>query len=357
VLAYLITMLEAGRRRILDIGKVPAAYLLCFVIFLVFGWISIRTESRRSTGGEQVTLALIQQNADPRKHEYTEVFEVLKEETNRAMAYGPDLVVWSETAFVPNIRRWSTMDPARYPYARLVREFLAYQKSLDVWLLTGNDDYEIVELEGGETERLEYNAAVFFDPAGNRVDTYRKIHLVPFTEYFPFKEEFPGFYEWLRDFDVFLWEPGTERVVFEHPLVKFSTPICFEDGFPGDVRAFVREGADLIVNISNDYWSLTEVEAQQHYANALFRAVENRKPMVRASASGVTCNLDSTGRLIGKLPFYESGFLIARVSVTEGGETLYTKLGDWFPLFCAGLLLCMYITATTKKIIAGRSRR
>jgi apolipoprotein N-acyltransferase len=273
------------------------------------------------------------------------------------MAYQPDLVVWSETAFVPNIRRWSQMDPARYPYARLVNRFLDYQKILNVWLLTGNDDYELIELDDGETERYEYNAAVFFDPAGNRVKTYRKIHLVPFTEYFPFKESFPKFYEWLRNSDVYLWEPGTERVVFEHPLVRFSTPICFEDGFPSDIRWFVRAGAELIINISNDYWSLTEVEAQQHFTNALFRAVENRRPMLRASASGVTSGVDTTGRIIDRLPFYEEGFLVTEVRTGATGLTLYARFGDWLPLVSASLLALAFVAKLFGRAIKKGDRR
>ena len=348
VLAFLAAALIDKRRETRKLLTPPALFLLLFSGVLVFGFIAISAEERRSENAPSIRIALVQQNADPRKHDYRATFEVLKEQTDRSMEFDPDLVVWSETAFVPNIRRWSEMDPARYPYARLVNQFLDYQKSLNVWLLTGNDDYELLELDNGETERHEYNAAVFFDPAGNRVETYRKIHLVPFTEYFPFKESFPGLYEWLSGRDVYLWEPGTDLVVFEHPLVRFSTPICFEDGFPSDIRAFVRAGAELIINISNDYWSLTEVEAQQHFANALFRAVENSRPMLRASASGVTCGVEPTGKVTGRLPFYEEGFLIAEVKTEATRLSAYTRLGDWLPLLSAAFLALTFTVSSIR---------
>ena len=66
------------------------------------------------------------------------------------------------------------------------------------------------------------------------------MHLVPFTEYFPFKKQLPEIYALLQSFDAYLWEPGDRRVVFRHPMFSFSTPICFEDVFPNDVRLFVR---------------------------------------------------------------------------------------------------------------------
>ncbi|MBN1685465.1 MAG: apolipoprotein N-acyltransferase, partial [Spirochaetales bacterium] len=349
VLAYMITVAADRRGIIRKLAVLPALFVLLFSGVLAFGGITISAEKRRAGDALPVRVALVQQNADPRKHDYSETFGVLKRETDKSMKFQPDLVVWSETAFVPNIRRWSEMDPARYPYARLVDEFLDYQKQLNVWLLTGNDDYELIELDAGETQRYEYNAAVLFDPAGERVETYRKMHLVPFTEYFPFKKTMPRLYEWLGSRDVYLWEPGTDRVVFEHPLVRFSTPICFEDGFPSDIRAFVRAGAGLIINISNDYWSLTEVEAQQHFANGLFRAIENSRPMLRASASGVTCGIDATGKVTGRLPFYEEGFLIADVGTGTRKLSVYTRLGDWLPLLSIGLLAIIYVVACIRK--------
>ena len=281
-----------------------------------------------------VRVALIQQNSDPRKHEYSSSFSTLRELTDAALKHRPDLVAWSETAFVPNIRRWSKEDPAVSRLARLVGEFTTYQKSTQSWLLTGNDDYDLVIDESGEETRFDYNAAVLFSPGGSREATYHKVHLVPFTEYFPYKSELPGIYDLLLKFDVTFWEPGAERSVFRHPLFNFCTPICFEDTFPMDIREFVLAGADVILNLSNDYWSLTEVEAKQHFIGSLFRAVENRRPLLRSTASGYTAYVDSAGRLVDGLPFYEEGYLVVDVNLESTGLSVYTRFGDWFPLAC-----------------------
>jgi apolipoprotein N-acyltransferase len=332
----------------------PAAGLAMLAVCMVGGLVSLAAAERLPLD-RSARVALIQQNSDPRKHDYRRTFTTLKQLTGAALQGNPDLVVWSETAFVPNIRRWSNYDPDRFPLAALVHEFLDYQRGLDVWLVTGNDDYSLVDDPAGGRQRLDYNAAILFSPAGERKTTYHKIRLVPFTEYFPWKRQLPGFYRLLLSFDVYLWEPGSERVIFEHPGFRFATPICFEDSFPDDVRRFVLAGAEAIVNLSNDYWSLTEVEAQQHFANALFRTVENRRPLLRATASGVTAYVDARGRLQASLPIYREGWLTVDVAFRrQPGSTLYTRRGDWFPRLTGALVallaICACIPAIRKKL-------
>lgn len=321
---------------------------LSAVLAVGLGWGGMRiltdaADTRAAVGTDRsaqrsVRLTLIQQNADPRKDDYEQVYHTLKRLTESALPMRPDMVVWSETAFVPNIRRWGAEEPSSHPYARLVREFLDWQKTIGTWLITGNDDYEIVPgSDGGE--RRDYNGAVLFSPEGKRTATYHKIHLVPFTESFPYKKQLPAVYNLLQSFDAYLWEPGSQRVVFRHPLLSFFTPICFEDAFPNDVRHFIRAGAEAIVNLSNDYWSQTEAEAMQHAANAVFRAVENARPLVRASASGLSCSVDSLGRITARSPIYEEAALTVDLTLRERGKTAYTCWGDWFPIAMAALLV------------------
>jgi apolipoprotein N-acyltransferase len=303
-----------------------------------------------STGdpGRTVRLALVQQNDDPRKDDYRAVFDTLRRLTDSALRQHPDMVVWSETAFVPNIRRWSQEDPKKFPLAALVKDFLAYQKGIGTWLLTGNDDYSF-EIRDGVQERLDYNGSVLFSPAGERVETYHKIHLVPFTEYFPYKKQLPRLYQLLLNFDAYLWEPGDRRVVFPHPKFSFSTPICFEDAFPDDVRRFVSAGTEVILNISNDYWSLTEAEGMQHAANAVFRAVENGRPLARAAASGLTCFVDARGRILARTPFYQDNYLVVDVPLPSSRTTIYTRWGDWFPTVLGACLVVLMIGGLVRR--------
>jgi apolipoprotein N-acyltransferase len=308
-----------------------------------FGYMELRRPEPDPAG--TVTIAQIQQNSDPRKHEFEETLHTLIELTNASLSGDIDLVVWPETAFVPSIGYWST-DPSEPDLYRLVHEFLEYQASIGTWLLTGNDDFEIDRAPDGNQVIRDYNSALLFNDAGRRVEAYRKIQLVPFTESFPYRRQLPRLYNLLRRFDIHLWEPGTDLTVFEHPAFRFATPICYEDIFPNLVRRFVTAGADVIVNISNDYWSLTDAQARQHFAAGLFRSVENRRPVLRTTTSGLTGQIDPYGRIEQILPTYEPAYLVSGVAVPEAQpETLYTRWGDYFPLAASGALVLLVLVS------------
>jgi apolipoprotein N-acyltransferase len=304
---------------------------------LLFGTVLLAVNAASDVPERTVRVAQIQQNNDPRRNEYERTFDTLQRLTERTLPADPDIIFWSETAFVPNIRRWER-DRSSRRFHRLVTEFLRYQDELGHWLLTGNDDYErVVDSEGVEADRLNYNAAVLFDDQGRRRETYRKIRLVPFTEHFPYRDTFPWVYDLLLEYEVMFWEEGDELTVFEHPLMRFSTPICYEDVFPDYVRRFVLEGAEVLANISNDYWSLAEVQAKQHFVAGLFRAVENRRPVIRTTSSGLTGYIDELGRVRQTAPYFEEVALVTEVSIREDQPlTFYTRAGDYFPLLAAG---------------------
>ena len=196
--------------------------------------------------------------------------------------------------------------------------------------LVGNDDGQLKRRGSGEEVRVDYNAAILFD-RGRIVDTYRKLHLVPFTEHFP--DAWPV--RWMRrillSMDTHFWEKGEVFTVFEAGGVKFSTPICFEDTFGYLCRGFFLRGADVLVNMTNDAWSFSVPGAMQHMSMAVFRAVENRRPVVRSTNAGITCVIDPNGSILRELPAFTEGVLDARIPIIQGRRTLYTAWGDWLP--------------------------
>jgi apolipoprotein N-acyltransferase len=281
---------------------------------------------------------LVQQNTDPRKHEYLESLESLKKLTNEALERKekkPDLVVWSEGAVNVDVRFWTREDRKDHYRGSLAETFLEYQKEKGIWLVTGTDDHRMVQDETGETIRQNFNSASFFNPLGEDVGVYHKINLVPFSEHFPYKKQLPWVADLLEKFNSSNWTQGEERTIFNHPKFKFFTPICFEDIFPDHIRRFVKRGGEVIVIISNDYWSLTPIEGMQHGVTSLFRAVENRRPLVRATASGYTVAVDSYGRIQpGAAGFYTAETVDAELELPSEKLTLYTQFGDWFPILC-----------------------
>ena len=122
--------------------------------------------------------------------------------------------------------------------------------------------------------------------------------------------------------------------------MRFATPICFEDAFPDLNRRFIRAGADLLVNLTNDSWSQTVSAETQHFVAAKLRAVENRRVLIRATNGGVTAAIDPWGRVIGEVaPLFTATSLRLQVPVYRPvADTPYTRFGDYLP-WLLGLLL------------------
>jgi apolipoprotein N-acyltransferase len=335
---------------------IPALiWLLCFCLSLGYGLAS-REDYR---GFPQARLALVQHNTDPWRgdmDEYRQNLRVLSRLSAGALGAEPrpDLVVWSETAFVPRIYWHSNYRDDQESW-NLVRELLDYLSGQDVPFVLGNDDARLEGDGRGGWRRVDYNAVMLFQ-GGEISGLYRKQHLVPFTEHFPFQRQFPRIYEALVKADTHFWEKGKEATVFSVPVprpggpgnLKFSTPVCFEDSFGYLSREFVQNGAELIVNLTNDAWSHSLPAQNQHLGMAVFRAVENNRAMVRATASGQTCGINPDGRVFALAPPFEESWITVEVPVLSG-ETLYTRYGDYpGPLFTALSLALLLLGAVSR---------
>ncbi len=321
------------------------------IIFGVFTKIDV-------SSGERAKIALIQPNMDPwlgNSEVYRQNFYELKKLSQKAIEAEPDLrlIVWPETAFIPRIK-WHYRYSENSASTLLVRELLNFIDGQSVPFLIGNDDAVFDEnlSNAGRREagRVDYNAALLFIPKKTVLPpepkTYRKMHLVPFTEHFPYKNVFPKTHQFLLESDTHFWEKGDKKTVFELDNLKFSTPICFEDCFGYISKDFAKNGANLIINLTNDAWAKSVVSQYQHLSMAVFRAVENRIPVLRAASSGQTAHIDQNGVPVSMLEPFVSDFLIAEVSVPKKmRSSIYSVFGDWFAI------LCLLITAILLSII------
>jgi apolipoprotein N-acyltransferase len=200
---------------------------------------------------------------------------------------------------------------------------------------------------------VPYNSAVLLDPQGQRVFTYDKIHLVPFGEYEPFplihrvvaniSDEVGGFHK------------GNKYAVGRLPDGHtFGVFICYEAIYPGEVRRFAVNGAQLLINISNDGWFGHSAAAVQHLHMVRVRAAENRRWIVRSTNSGYTVSVDPYGRIIEPLP----PDVRAETDLPYDfriDETLYTRFGNWFAWMCvlvSVILLVMAWNPRTREVRA-----
>ncbi len=282
-------------------------------------------------------VATVQHSADSWQggyETYKRNFNNLRTMSLQALREDPDMIIWSETAFVPSVY-WHTTYKTDEVTANLVDEFVAFGKSLPVPLLTGNPEGMLKDenapplKDNGDWNRKDYNTVIMFE-GGEIKETYRKQHLVPFTEHFPYEKQMPWLYNLLLANDYNWWETGYDPVVFETAEgVKFSTPICFEDVYGYLTAGFVRNGADVIVNMTNDSWSGAVSAEMQHLAMAVFRSVETRKSTVRGTNSGMTAVILPTGKIVDPMEPFTKGWHIYDVPVyTAGKATLYTNHDD-----------------------------
>jgi len=308
---------------------------------------------RQPLHGETLRVAVVQGNV-PQEEKWEPGFQeqiLARYEalTREAATTEPDLIIWPETA-VPGllpVEGW------------LLERVQQLARSVGRPLLVGTP-YTPQQL----LDPSLWNSAVLFERNGSITARYDKLHLVPFGEFIPFEAQLP----WLRqlivtgDFD-----PGTTATVFRLPVVQrpatsarlapgrandqpreiaFSVLICFEDVFPEMSRRVVREGARLLINITNDAWFGRSSAPYQHLQAAIFRAVEQRVPVVRSANTGVSGFIDAHGRVTQLLAdpagthLFIAGALTHEVTVpTSGPTSLYQRWGDWWVSLCVLLVV------------------
>ena len=197
----------------------------------------------------------------------------------------------------------------------------------------------VVGMRVGAHQQVQdtFNSAILVQPGGDFVARYDKVHLVPWGEYVPFKSVF-SFARSLTH-EVGDFSRGAERTVFTLHGRDFSDEkvgvfICYESIFPDEIRLFVLNGAQLLVNISNDGWFGESGAPGQHLNMARMRAIENRRWVLRSTNTGITASIDPYGRVVSSEPRNIRGSLRARFAFAAD-TTFYTRHGDWFAWLCA----------------------
>jgi apolipoprotein N-acyltransferase len=237
----------------------------------------------------------------------------------RAHAGGrPALILWPE---IP-VSLYFHDDPV--VRARLVQLAQATRS----YLLVGIVDFRPAE----RGARQPTNSVVLLAPDGGFVGQYDKIHLVPFGEYVPLGR-WLAFLEPLTA-EVSDFVPGRGPAVLPVGESRLGPLICYEAIFPGLVRQFVAEGADVLVNVSNDGWYGRSAALEQHLNLARVRAVENRRFLLRATNTGITAVVDPYGRLVAQAPVETRTVLVAGYAPRRE-PTPYTRHGDWFAALSA----------------------
>jgi apolipoprotein N-acyltransferase len=229
-----------------------------------------------------------------------------------------NLIVWPETAV-----------PFFFGTNReLSDDLVAFQRGLNTYLLFGSVTMKKDVADGFS------NSTILLTKDGTVSYIYDKIHLVPFGEYVPLR-------------NILFFIPGDSYTRAVTPFGSFGTPVCYEIIFPGLVRKYYIKGGDFIVNITNDAWFGKTNGPYQHFSMAVFRAIENRKPVIRAANTGISGFIDSSGRILQTSDIFVRTTLKADLK-TDSSLSFYTKYGDLFSFFCIVASLLLFINIRKK---------
>lgn len=311
---------------------------LVFVAPVVYGLIRMNP-----IPDKEVVVGIVQPNIDPNLKFSRELrfktFERLMSlsaecATEAIEEYGesPSLIVWPETATPVFLK-----SPGKYQ--DLVKRLV---DGLGVPLFTGTAIYAPEEHE-------VFNGAILIEPGKDIEQEYRKIHLVPFGEHIPFDRQIA----FLRkiDFGEGDYTPGTAYTVFSTPGFKFACLICFESIFAELSRRFVNDGAQVLVNITNDGWFGKISGPQQHNDMAILRTVENGVILLRSANTGISMIVDQYGRVLTERPLFIETTIVSTVNISPI-RTLYQHIGDAVPiasLFLTTVLLALTFVRTPRR--------
>ena len=252
-----------------------------------------------------------------------EILEAYKNQTLTAIAMQPDLILWPESA-TPNpiLGHQYTWD--------LVRGLAAQHPG----------DFLLGTVHWGQEG--DFNSIALLTSGGTEAQLHHKMHLVPFGEYVPLREEFPLLAKIVGELVPDDFDPGKNFTLLEMQAKPFKLGplVCFEDTLGDLCRRFAELGAQAFVVVTNDGWFLESAGSLQHLRNALFRCVENNLPMIRAANTGVTCAIDRHGVVHEILrdpagSTFVPGILFSKISVPENpSPTFYARYGEIFSISC-----------------------
>jgi apolipoprotein N-acyltransferase len=254
-------------------------------------------------------------------------FDALSRAQLLAAKQKPNLIVWPEAP-----ADFNTADP-------MFRSTLSgLARSTDTPVIAGSlgVDYDTTAERGYHA----YGSAAVFDHDGQYLGRYDKVHLVPWGEYVPFQDVFS--FAGKLTANVGDLEPGTKHMLF--PLNGHSAGIfiCYESIFGDEVRDFVKQGADVLVNISDDGWYGDTGAPWQHLDMERMRAIENRRWILRDTNTGVTTSIDPHGRGDFSTPRHVREAFVLPFGYS-GEKTLYTLYGDWFAWICVAVALLVLL--------------
>lgn len=320
--------------------EVVSALIIFFIVFL-YGY---DAQKKMTKLKDFVNIALVQPNFNSWENWYA-----TKEKRKNTLYYltlqavyeKPQIIVWPESAIPEYFIKY---DKQLKQYYIFNPEWKNYFETI----FKKYNGYLLINVNFFEDEETYYNSAFLIDSNLHIIGRYDKIHLVPFGETLPFIKNIflmKWLANWLGTSD---YSAGSDYTVFQINNYTFACIICFEDAFGDLSRKFVKNGAQFLINLTNDGWAESQSVSLQHNAIAVFRAIENRTSLFRCTNTGVTSIIDPQGNISKIYPLQKSGILLDSSIINKNIKTFYTRYGDLFANFILIGTLVLTIIAVFK---------
>lgn len=319
-ISFWLVLINVLVYKLITLRKAKYLFSCALVIVLPFVYGAFRM---KEPNGHLISIGVVQPNIDPnlkftkamREETFSRLITLSEQCKANASQHGDslELIIWPETA-TPIFITF----PGKYQ-----EQVLQLSRRINIPIFTGTPMYD-------SEKREMYNGAILIDPHVGITQEYRKIHLVPFSEHIPFEDHI----SFLRKIDVggSHFSPGKQYTIFQAQRISFSCLICFESIFPELSRRFVSDGAQLLINITNDGWFGRISGPQQHNDMAILRTVENGVPLVRSANTGISMIVDRYGRISRETELFKEEIIWNSISAVPT-QTVYQTLGDVVPVF------------------------
>lgn len=270
--------------------------VILIILSIFFGEATLRGSPTRSN--KQITISIIQGNIPQEKKlasQYNqEIFDIHRDLSLQAAKDNPQIIIWPETAILSYI-------PFDASYLAQIKLML---KKAQSHLIMGSPDHD--------QSFNAYNTILCFSPTGEIISKYYKQHLVPFGEYLPFKP-LSSFILQGTDYFGKDFTAGKNSPPFVINGIRIGSVICFETTLPFFMKNKANEGADILLVVTNDAWFKNSSAPYEHFNNAIYRAIENRKYFIQVANTGISGLIDPYGRVLKKLDLNTRGFLTFKV--------------------------------------------
>jgi apolipoprotein N-acyltransferase len=325
--AVFITLLYLTKRRWLDaeitkrlVTGAVIALILGIALSWSYGHWRLKTIDHLIEISPKTRVAVVQGNID-QAVKWDPAFQIdTVKKYNRLSAsitkQRPDLIVWPESAtpfyFLYDIK------PTELVFEGIRQTTADY--------LIGSPSFT----QTGDVVRY-FNSAYLISPLTKHMSKYDKTHLVPFGEYVPLKKWLPFLGKIVAQVGDF--KAGKEGQTLLWKTEQVGVQICYEIIFPRLSRAMAKNDASLLINITNDAWFGKTSGPYQHFSMTVFRAVENRRALVRSANTGISGFIDPAGRVLDSTPLLQAAALARSIPLLKT-KTVYTRIGDLFAQLC-----------------------